>query len=184
MILAIDVGTRNLAYVLCHENERKMIIKEAKLIDTGKKCVAKLFIFLVKNHLEQLCKIKIQNVVIEQQTKYNQRAFALAHALFGFFVSRQIDVSFVSPVSKFNNFLEMAIVKKDEIGRGNKKKRKILAVELTNLCVEKLKIINIDLNKFKKKDDVADAFIYAFNFLYDFLDTSKIDKRKILKISL
>ena len=185
-ILAIDIGTRNLAFVVASARGKKMVVSQADLLDLGRGPVGPLIRLVSRELGAVLARVPTGErlrVVIEQQFSQNQRAFALAHAVFGYFCCKGIAVDFRSPVSKFKNFVLLGVVDKENIGRGQKRARKDLAVRLTRTAVQDLKI-EFDFEQFEKQDDVADAFIYAFNELFRDLNCEKIDRRRVLYVDL
>ena len=128
-VCAIDVGTRNLALVTGSVIDKKLKISFFRLIDL-KTGPLKRIVTALKSELDKIDFKQCVDVLIEQQNRMNPRAQSLSHSLQMYFLMKEIDVSFVSPVSKFNNFLDMGIITALEAGRGNKAKRKKTAVFL------------------------------------------------------
>ena len=182
MILAIDVGFRNLALVAGHATDRRMYVSYANLLDLGNKPTQDAFKHAIPV-LSKLAAKGLEGVVIEQQHARNQRAYALAHCLLGYFSAMFVPVRFVSPVNKFRLFVEMEVVSKDAIGRGDKQRRKKLAVQLAQIMINKLKL-ELDLSTYAKKDDISDALLYLFNEIHEDVCYICMDRRRVMEIML
>ena len=180
MIIGVDIGSRNLAIVGGSVDDQKFVLRVCRLVDLGRGSLSACIHRLV----DVLDEMKLPTeVLIEQQHAINQRAYALGHALLMYYASKRVQVRFRSAVSKFNRFVHLEMIGKENVGRGNKAARKRLAIQLTRTITTKLQI-PLDLDSFTKKDDIADAFLYCFAELMDDIDLERIDERRILRVPL
>lgn len=141
VILSFDIGVKNLGVAIVdHETHTP----------TKLELVVKPDIHDKIKYLDTLMQLYIvRQVVIERQLSRNTNAVRIEGVLFGYFISKQILVSFASPVS---------IKRRIGCPSGlSHKKRKQWAIEKT-------KYILGDRYKFEgiKEDDVCDALINAW----------------------
>ena len=149
MFLSFDLGIKNTACVVYDpENDAYSFnlfnpsVKGNGIVDRLK--VLKEF---VSNHTP------VKKVVIERQVKQNPQATALMNGLIGICLNYTDDIKLIHPTVKFKRLG----VEYDSKNKQHKK----LAVKLTmELLVDREELDAFKM--FKKKDDVADAFLQLY----------------------
>jgi hypothetical protein len=162
MFLSIDVGIKNLAFIIFDE-ENKIIewnvvelcdkttnSKKISLVDIGKK----LF-----ESLEKLKQYSIKTVLIENQIGPNAiRMKSVQGMITLYYVSKNIyDIQYWNAGNKLKKYLK---------GKTTYKERKTSSVIITKLLLEEHYLNYSDFfSKHKKKDDLADCFLQLLDFL-------------------
>ncbi len=161
-ILAFDVGIKNLSFCLMNKEEIliwKVVELQEKSCRKGlswSEILKKLHFWLNLTTTE----FRVDKVLVEQQMTAGMKM--VGSAILMFFVSKDIPAEFVSATKKLKNFP----VKK---GKKFYNERKKLAVCLTRFyLLEEKYYTNMEMfNGSKKKDDLADCFLYCKNHLLD-----------------
>jgi len=154
MYLSIDVGIKNLAYIiydktilewgiieLCDTNANK-----ANMIDLGKK----IFILFEKQFTQ-----KFDEVIIENQIGPSAiRMKNIQGMITMYFIQKGSEVVYWNSGNKLR-FMKMKTTYKE---------RKKLSILITN-CIIKEFYPTHDISKHKKKDDLADCFLQIIDYL-------------------
>lgn len=155
-VLSFDIGTINMAYCLVEIKNKRIRIKEWKLlnIDVGNlERTASLFITLVQNTFNPNIN-KLQDnhktwVLVERQVPTNYNCFALSYVVWSYFMSsyKKANVSFVNAIDK----------PLESVGKKRKRESVTKAIEILNDNEEYqwLKWLNTQ----NKKDDLCDAYL-------------------------
>lgn len=156
MYISIDVGIKNLAYVIYNETiiEWKVIelcstnASKANIIDVGKKLYEAL------NELNYT----FTEAIIENQIGPNAiRMKGLQGMITMFFISKDVNVTYWNAANKLKQFT------KEKMSYSERKK---LSIHITRQIVEQLFTDNLDyFNSHKKKDDLSDCFLQLIDFL-------------------
>ena len=155
MYLSIDVGIKNLAYIiydktiiewgiieLCETNANK-----ANMIDLGKK----IFVLFEKQFT-----IHFDEVIIENQIGPSAiRMKNIQGMITMYFIQKGSEVVYWSSGNK------LRFMKKN---KSTYKERKKLSILVTN-CIVKEFYPTHDISKHKKKDDLADCFLQLLDYL-------------------
>lgn len=179
-ILAFDVGKRNLAECVLQVNMSSrppFKILHWELNDLG--CTK------TKEVVEALCKLSTFKshwlmstyVLIEQQKHINTTMVAVSHALQAVLLCKApaLDVRFVSSASKFVIFKKMAssvLIHHEDKSLSISKRKTIRKKNAIRVCTCMLEALPeeshylLQFGRYKKQDDLADAFIYASAFIY------------------
>jgi hypothetical protein len=154
MYLSIDVGIKNLAYIvydktilewgiieLCETNANK-----ANMIELGKK----IFILFEKQFAQ-----KFEEVIIENQIGPSAiRMKNIQGMITMYFIQKGSNVVYWNSGNKLR-FMKMKTTYKE---------RKKLSILITN-CIVKEFYPQHDISKHKKKDDLADCFLQLLDYL-------------------
>jgi hypothetical protein len=156
MYISIDVGIKNLAYVIYNDTivEWKVIelcttnASKANIIDIGKK----LF-----EALRELT-YTFTEAIIENQIGPNAiRMKGLQGMITMFFISKGVNVTYWNAANKLKQFTKEKMTYSE---------RKKLSIHITRQLVEKSFNTNLEyFNSHKKKDDLADCFLQLIDFL-------------------
>lgn len=184
--IGIDIGLRNLALVILEVVDKKITNIQTELIDFGKKQTIQDI--LQARVLHAFFDEDYDGVFIERQSNRSSKCFALMSALYvGFLRGRMVpshpnesisstlkqDTNIVDPKNKFKVARELGLEIPDKIE--DYKTRKKVAISLTRQVCTKLGISDITQG-YRKKDDVSDAFLYAFFGILPKVDLSSFDK--------
>jgi hypothetical protein len=154
MYLSIDVGIKNLAYIvydktilewgiieLCETNANK-----ANMIELGKK----IFVLFEKQFTQ-----KFKEVIIENQIGPSAiRMKNIQGMITMYFIQKGSEVVYWNSGNKLR-FMKMKTTYKE---------RKKLSILITN-CIVKEYYPQHDISKHKKKDDLADCFLQLLDYL-------------------
>lgn len=170
MFLSIDVGIKNLAYVL-FDNENKIVdwnVVELcdKTTNSKKISLVEIATKLEKSLDNISSKHKIQTVIIENQIGPNAiRMKTIQGMITMFYVSRNVyDIQYWNASNKLKKYIK---------GKSSYTERKKASVIVTrHLLSEHYEIYTDFFNKHKKKDDLADCFLQLLDYL------SKVNKLK------
>lgn len=180
-VLSIDVGIKNLAYCIIEKNENDFNILSWDIIKLGDniKCKKLTLYDISKELFEILDKIHIfmtvDEVLIENQPSFkNPTMKSIAVLLYSFFHIRGIvdkqktnsninSIKFISPSNK----LKIGTAVKKDLSNNESKKYRLTKETSIKYC---LSIISEEekniLNKYKKKDDLCDAFLQGFQYMF------------------
>jgi hypothetical protein len=162
MFLSIDVGIKNLAYIIFNEQnnivewnvvelcDKTTNSKKISLVDIGKK----LF-----ESLEKINHYDIKTVLIENQIGPNAiRMKSIQGMITLYYVSRNIyDIQYWNASNKLKKYLK---------GKTSYKERKVASVNISKLLIEEhYSKYNEFFIKHKKKDDLADCFLQLLDYL-------------------
>jgi Holliday junction resolvasome RuvABC endonuclease subunit len=163
MYLSIDVGIKNLAYVIL-DKENKII--EWNVVELCDKTTNSKKISLVEiaTKLEEsldniLSKYNIQTVIIENQIGPNAiRMKSIQGMITMFCVSKRIyDIQYWNASNKLKKYIK---------GKSSYTERKKASVIITRLLLIEHYSQYLDFfNKHKKKDDLADCFLQLLDYL-------------------
>jgi hypothetical protein len=155
MYLSIDVGIKNLAYIvydktiiewgiieLCETNANK-----ANMIDLGKK----IFILFEKQFTMHFDEVIIENQIGPSAIRMKN----LQGMITMYFIQKGSEVVYWSSGNK------LRFMKKN---KSTYKERKKLSILITN-CIVKEFYPTHDISKHKKKDDLADCFLQLLDYL-------------------
>jgi hypothetical protein len=155
MYLSIDVGIKNLAYIiydktiiewgileLCETNANK-----ANMIDLGKK----LFILCEKQFTMHFDEVIIENQIGPSAIRMKN----IQGMITMYFIQKGSEVVYWSSGNK------LRFMKKN---KSTYKERKKLSILITN-CIVKEFYPTHDISKHKKKDDLADCFLQLLDYL-------------------
>jgi hypothetical protein len=155
MYLSIDVGIKNLAYIiydktiiewgiieLCETNANK-----ANMIDLGKK----IFILFEKQFTMHFDEVIIENQIGPSAIRMKN----IQGMITMYFIQKGSDVVYWSSGNK------LRFMKKN---KSTYKERKKLSILITN-CIVKEFYPTHDISKHKKKDDLADCFLQLLDYL-------------------
>ena len=155
MYLSIDVGIKNLAYIiydktivewgiieLCETNANK-----ANMIDLGKK----IFILFEKQFTMHFDEVIIENQIGPSAIRMKN----IQGMITMYFIQKGSEVVYWSSGNK------LRFMKKN---KSTYKERKKLSILITN-CIVKEFYPNHDISKHKKKDDLADCFLQLLDYL-------------------
>jgi len=135
--------------------------------------------------------MKVDEVLIENQpTLKNPRMKAISSLAFSYFILRGItdgekndsnikNVRFISPSNKLkvNHDKTLDVLSKTEEGKVYKM-TKDLAKQYTRILLKDEKEWLDHLDTYKKKDDMCDALLQGYHYLYTKIDTSKTKEKK------
>ena len=134
--------------------------------------------------------LEVNEVLIENQPALkNPPLKSVGSFLYGYFVMRGVidkertnscitKVSFISPSNKLKVNNDKTLQTLTTTKSGDKYKiTKKLAVEYTKIILQNNDKWITHLNKYKKKDDLCDALLQGYHYMY-----FKLDKRKSLKL--
>jgi hypothetical protein len=154
MYLSIDVGIKNLAYIiydktiidwgiieLCETNANK-----ANMIELGKK----IFILFEKKFTMQFKEVIIENQIGPSAIRMKN----IQGMITMYFIQKGSDVVYWNSGNKLR-FMKMKTTYKE---------RKKLSILITN-CIIKEFYPTHDISKHKKKDDLADCFLQIIDYL-------------------
>jgi len=166
---------------------KKIIIKkmerdgELKKIKR-KKCTSKGTLILGEKMYTKLDKIEellnVDEVLIENQPSFRNPAMkTIASLLFGYFIMRgrvnrrdgtKINVKWVCPSNKLkvNEDNTLEVIKSSKNDSEKYKLTKKLSIEYTKILLKNNKKWLNHLAKYKKKDDLCDAFLFSYHYLY------------------
>lgn len=162
MFLSIDVGIKNLAFIIFNEQneivewnvvelcDKETNSKKISLVDIGKK---------LYESLENLNKFSIKTVLIENQIGPNAiRMKSIQGMITLYYVSKNIyDIQYWNASNKLKKYLK---------GKTSYKERKTASVKITKLLLDEHYKSYIDFfSKHKKKDDLADCFLQLLDYL-------------------
>ena len=172
---------------------KKIKIKKVTIVSCNKQPLQelseKLFFKLDKEFSDFT---KVNEVIIENQPSLrNPTMKTLASILYSYFIMRGIidkdkikslieEVKFVSPSNK----LKVNEVNTNKILKEEKEKSKVykltkkLGVKYCKALIDKEDIINLE--KYKKKDDMCDAFLQGFHYLFSPISVKYFEKLKII----
>jgi hypothetical protein len=155
MYLSIDVGIKNLAYIiydktiiewgileLCETNANK-----ANMIDLGKK----IFILFEKQFTMHFDEVIIENQIGPSAIRMKN----IQGMITMYFIQKGSEVVYWSSGNK------LRFMKKN---KSTYKERKKLSILITN-CIVKEFYPTHDISKHKKKDDLADCFLQLLDYL-------------------
>ena len=155
MYLSIDVGIKNLAYIiydktiiewgiieLCNTNANK-----ANMIDLGKK----IFVLFEKQFTMYFDEVIIENQIGPSAIRMKN----IQGMVTMYFIQKGSDVVYWSSGNK------LRFIKKN---KSTYKERKKLSILITN-CIVKEFYPSHDISKHKKKDDLADCFLQLLDYL-------------------
>lgn len=155
MYLSIDVGIKNLAYIiydktiiewgiieLCETNANK-----ANMIDLGKK----IFILFEKQFTMHFDEVIIENQIGPSAIRMKN----IQGMITMYFIQKGSEVIYWSSGNK------LRFMKKN---KSTYKERKKLSILITN-CIVKEFYPTHDISKHKKKDDLADCFLQLLDYL-------------------
>jgi hypothetical protein len=156
MYISIDVGIKNLAYVIYNDSivEWKVIelcntnASKANIIDVGKKLYEAL------NELNYA----FTEAIIENQIGPNAiRMKGLQGMITMFFISKGVNVTYWNAANKLKQFT------KEKMSYSERKK---LSIHITRQIVERLFVTNLEyFNSHKKKDDLSDCFLQGLWYI-------------------
>lgn len=161
MYLSIDVGIKNLAFIIFDENnkimdwnvvelcEKTTNSKKISLVDIGKK---------LYDALENI-KLPIKTVLIENQIGPNAiRMKSIQGMITLYYISKNVfDIQYWNASNKLKKYIK---------GKTSYKERKTASVKITKLLLEEhYKEYNDFFIKHKKKDDLADCFLQLLDYL-------------------
>lgn len=161
MYLSIDVGIKNLAFIIFDENnkiidwnvvelcEKTTNSKKISLVDIGKK---------LYDALENI-KLPIKTVLIENQIGPNAiRMKSIQGMITLYYISKNVfDIQYWNASNKLKKYLK---------GKTSYKERKTASVKITTLLIEEHYIeYNNFFIKHKKKDDLADCLLQLLDYL-------------------
>jgi hypothetical protein len=162
MFLSIDVGIKNLAYIIFNEQndiiewnvvelcDKNTNSKKLSLVDIGKK----LF-----ESLEKLNEYYIKTVLIENQIGPNAiRMKSIQGMITLYYVSKKIyDIQYWNASNKLKKYLK---------GKSTYKERKVASVKITKILIDEHFMSYTDFFiKHKKKDDLSDCFLQLLDYL-------------------
>lgn len=163
MILAIDIGIKNLGYAIYEEldlkfglfniNQQSKLIKPIDRIRTVTEFINKI-----------LSKYNITKLVIEQQVSRNVICLELQYTLMTLGVVNNIEVLLFKPNLKFKYLNPTYNTKRKE--------HKKLSIQYASNIIKHLGYSLDYFNSFKKRDDISDAICMSLMSYYD--DTSLI----------
>lgn len=155
MYLSIDVGIKNLAYIiydktiiewgiieLCETNANK-----ANMIDLGKK----IFVLFEKQFTMHFDEVIIENQIGPSAIRMKN----IQGMITMYFIQKGSEVVYWSSGNK------LRFMKKN---KSTYKERKKLSILITN-CIVKEFYPSHDISKHKKKDDLADCFLQLLDYL-------------------
>jgi hypothetical protein len=155
MYLSIDVGIKNLAYIiydntivdwgiieLCETNANK-----ANMIELGKK----IFILFEKKFTMHFNEVIIENQIGPSAIRMKN----IQGMITMYFIQKGSEVVY------WNSGNKLRFMKKN---KSTYKERKKLSILITN-CIVKEFYPNHDISKHKKKDDLADCFLQLLDYL-------------------
>jgi hypothetical protein len=162
MFLSIDVGIKNLAFIIFDEKnniiewnvvelcDKTTNSKKISLVDIGKK---------LYESLEMIKHYSIKTVLIENQIGPNAiRMKSIQGMITLYYVSKNIyDIQYWNASNKLKKYLK---------GKTSYKERKTASVKITKLLLEEHYPNYVDFfSKHKKKDDLADCFLQLLDYL-------------------
>jgi hypothetical protein len=163
MILSIDVGIKNLAYVLFDKENKIIDWNVVELCDktTNSKKISLVDIATkLQESLDKLLFQKdIQTVIIENQIGPNAiRMKSIQGMITMFCVSNKIyDIQYWNASNKLKKYIK---------GKSSYTERKKASVIITRLLLNEHYSQYLDFfNKHKKKDDLADCFLQLLDYL-------------------
>ncbi len=117
--------------------------------------------------------LDVKAVLIENQPAFkNPTMGKIAALLFGYCIgnrkNKDIRVKYISPANKLkiNEDKTLEIVKNSRNSADKYKLTKALAVKYTKMLLEDNPIWMKHLMSYKKKDDLCDAFLQGYHYLY------------------
>ena len=158
MILAIDIGIKNLGYAIYEEldlkfglfniNQRNKLIKPIDRIRTITKFIDGI-----------LSKYNITKLVIEQQISRNIICLELQYTLMTLGVVNDIEVLLFKPNLKFKYI--------NSIYNTKRKEHKKLSIQYASNIIKHLGYSLNYFNTFRKRDDISDAICMSVMSYYD-----------------
>ncbi len=162
MFLSIDVGIKNLAFIIlndkyeivdwnvCELCDKTTNSKKISLVDIGTK---------LYESLEKIKEYPIKTVIIENQIGPNAiRMKSIQGMITLYYVSKQVyDIQYWNAGNKLKKYLK---------GKTTYNERKKASVQITKLLIdEHYSNYNDFFNKHKKKDDLADCLLQLLDYL-------------------
>ena len=182
--IGIDIGTKNFSCAVVRKDEKAVTVSSLtkKDIGNGVEEWSTNMLGVLNDYIDDG-----SFVAIEQQLGPNAKMSNVAHLLYGLIRGRVREVNFVSSISKFNLFVKLNWIKKDEIGRGKKLARKKLAVKLCDEILNSVPCNNGVRDFFdacKKKDDLGDSLIYAISLADSYENFLENKNSKFIRIQI
>lgn len=175
--LGVDIGIRNLAMVEIGVSEAGQIDSvQVNLLDLGgnKTSILKILQLDVLHKYFDTC---FEGVYIEQQSNRSAKCFGLMCSFFLGFTRGSKECKVVDPKNKFKRAKDLGIEAASMYTKKNStyKLRKDCAVKMVKEICQVLNLQN-PMQPYKKQDDVADAFLYAFFGAHKHLDLDPFTK--------
>ena len=162
MIISIDVGIKNLAYII-HDNNKIIEWKVVELCPKGTNASKANLIDIgieVYKAFENITH-SIDNVVIENQIGMNAiRMKTIQGMITMFFISKGVEsgqIQYWNALNKLKRFVK---------GKTSYTQRKKYSIAITRLLIQEIYPEHIEyFETHKKKDDLADCFLQLLDFL-------------------
>jgi hypothetical protein len=157
MYISIDVGIKNLAYIIFDKT-----IIEWKVIELCNTNASKANIIDIGKQLhEELSKLNynFKEAIIENQIGPNAiRMKSLQGMITMYFISLGVQVTYWNAANKLKRFVQ---------NKTTYPERKKLSINITRQILEQLFKEQLDyFNNYKKKDDLSDCFLQLIDYFY------------------
>ncbi len=178
-ILSIDVGIKNLSYCYARkEDDGIKILKWKNISIIDKKCntaqlneLTRCMIDCLKTEFDSEFLKYVNHVIIENQPGLINRTMkSLSIVIYTFFMMNDVNVNFIAAINKLKCSKCQELLKQNSYNLKKYQDRKKLSIDSTIEYVKNdYNNINKDYvdfyNKSKKKDDLADCFLYIVYFV-------------------
>lgn len=177
MILSFDIGIKNLSYTIFDYIEKKIVDWQVICLSEKKKITLDeitpiLLLKLIELDIEQITYILIENqpVMKNPVMKSIQMVIYTYFHHFNILNEKQINIKFISAMNKLKCGIDIEYPDKikEQKNKYMQKKKKaiylceyILKNEIINNSSEYLNLFELS----KKKDDLADSFLYCIYFM-------------------
>jgi hypothetical protein len=176
-ILSIDVGIKNLSYCFVetgNDLNNSKIIKWKNVSIIDKKCntaqlneLTRCMLDCLKTEFDIDFLKNITHVIIENQPGLINRTMkSLSIVIYTFFMMNDVNVNFIAAINKLKCSKCQELLKQKDYNLKKYQDRKKLSIDTTIYYVKnEFKEWDEFYSKSKKKDDLADCFLYIMYFV-------------------